>query len=341
MPSDNEFPSFIYWHERDLTTESDRCFLCGCPLTHLNKSDEHVFPRWLLDRYELRKTRIELLNGSTITYDRMLIPCCRECNNEHLSRIEEKVSTAFSRGLPEVQQIPKDTLFAWIGKIYYGVIFRELTLRSDLRDPNSAAIISPEFLRLYHSHHLLLQHARGVVNWGEGHSPASFLFYRCQDSSNPKLNFDYFDVLNLPFIALRIGKAGIVCCLQDWGRLENYQEDPVLLRAQAAELHPQQFREVAARGAYAVSRIGPVVPHTPIYGPTSVTVMDPLMADFFDNSAYAEHDPAFYAGLLAQALRQPVAELHDGTDTVSLLDDQEGGILRLPWPADKWTNVHL
>jgi hypothetical protein len=41
---------FAYWHERDWATDPDRCFLCGCSLNAENKSVEHVFPKWLLDR---------------------------------------------------------------------------------------------------------------------------------------------------------------------------------------------------------------------------------------------------------------------------------------------------
>ncbi|MCZ1001471.1 hypothetical protein O1M63_30905 [Streptomyces mirabilis] len=339
--SGGSLPDFIYWHERDLATEVDRCFLCGCSLTSTTRSDEHVFPQWLLDRYGIRKNKMQLLNGSNITYDRMLIPCCRKCNNEHLSKIESEVSSAFSKGLSGVESLSRDTLFVWVGKIYYGVLFRELTLRSDLRDPNSLPIMDSEFMRLYATHHLLLQYARGVVNWREGYCPASFLFFRCQESSNRRLNFDYFDIANLPFVAIRVGEVGIVCCLQDWGQLAAYEDDPILSRADSAKLHPQQFREVAARSAYAVSRIGTEVPHVPVYGPTAVTIMDPMLAGFYENLDLAEHDPESYAGLLSHALRQPIEDLYDGSSTVSLLDDGEGQIQQLPWSVDEWVRVSL
>ncbi|MEU6677670.1 hypothetical protein [Streptomyces sp. NPDC046925] len=335
----NEFP---YWHERDLATEVDRCFLCGCYLNTENKSLEHVFPKWLLDRYGIRKTKVQLLNGSVITYDKLLIPCCKQCNNQHLSKIEVDVSAAFKYGRAGVQTLSKDALFIWVGKIYYGLMYRELTLRSDIRNPGSESIMDPEFLRMFSSHHLLLQHARGLVNWRTGYSPASFLLYDCQESTgNARLNFDYFDVVTLPFLALRIGKVGVICCLQDWGRLENYQDDELLVRAQAAELHPQQFREIAARAAYAISLLGTKVSHIPVYGPSSVTVLDPKLTDYFGEAPKPEDDPASYAALLATALRQPIEDVHDGITTLSLLDDQEGGILRLPWSVDEWKRVHL
>ncbi|MGW0833407.1 hypothetical protein [Streptomyces prunicolor] len=240
-----------------------------------------------------------------------------------------------------MRSLSKDTLFVWVGKVYYGLMFRELTLKSNLRDPKSENIMDPEFLSQFSSHHLLLQYARGLVSWRSGHSLASFLFFNCEESTNARLNFDYFDVVNLPFIALRIGKVGVICCLQDWGRLESYEDDKILVRALLAELHPQQFREVAARAAYAISLLGTNVPHVPVYGPTTVEVLDPLLTGYFDEATRSEANPESYAALLSMALRQPVEDIYDGSTTLSLLDDQEGGILRLPWTVDDWKRVHL
>ncbi|MGW0668334.1 hypothetical protein [Streptomyces sp. NPDC002746] len=240
-----------------------------------------------------------------------------------------------------MEEIPKDVLFSWVGKIYYGVMFRELTLRSELRDPHSPPIMDAEFLQLFHQHHLLLQNMRGVVNWISGHSPSSFLFFKCQVSKNPSINFDYFDVANLPFIALRIGEVGLVASLQDWGQLENYTEDPLLSLASSMNLHPQQFREVAARAAYAVSRIDLQVPHTPVYGPTAISVLDPGITDFYEGSSIADPDENSYVGLLSLALRQPDEELRNGTSTLSLLHDGQGQPIELPWSVDEWRRVTI
>ncbi|WP_392966889.1 hypothetical protein [Streptomyces sp. LN245] len=332
---------FAYWDQRDLATESNRCFLCGCFLGAENRSLEHVFPKWLLDRYGIRKTKVRLLNGSEITYDKLLIPCCKQCNNEHLSQIEDEVASAFKSGITAVRRLSKNTLFVWVGKIYYGLMFRELSLKSDIRDPGSVNIMDPEFLSQFSSHHLLLQYARGLVTWRSGHSPASFLFFNCEESANARFNFDYFDVVNLPFIALRIGGVGVICCLQDWGRLEKYEGDELLVRALSAELHPQQFREVAARAAYAISLLGTDVPHVPVYGPTTVEVLDPLLTGYFDEATRSEDNLESYAALLSLALHQPIEDIFDGSTTISLLDDLKGGILRLPWTVDKWKRVHL
>ncbi len=65
----------------------DCCFLCGA-LMDGSKSAEHVFPKWLQNRYDLWNQKIELLNGSLMPYRQLTIPCCEKCNNEHLSSLE-------------------------------------------------------------------------------------------------------------------------------------------------------------------------------------------------------------------------------------------------------------
>src|SRR5687768_8784160 len=64
------------------------CFLCAKKLTSRNRSDEHVFPKWMQTRFDLTNQEIILLNGTVIPYRQLTIPCCRRCNNTYLARIE-------------------------------------------------------------------------------------------------------------------------------------------------------------------------------------------------------------------------------------------------------------
>src|SRR5262249_19009712 len=79
---------FAYWPDRDRTLDWSRCFLCGVHLTKENRTDEHVFPQWMLRDFKLYDSEIELLNGTFIRYRALKIPCCSECNNYWLSQIE-------------------------------------------------------------------------------------------------------------------------------------------------------------------------------------------------------------------------------------------------------------
>src|SRR2546430_27745 len=74
------------------------CFLCGTLLTDDNRTDEHVIPQWLQRTHNLWQQRMHLLNGTTMPYASLKIPCCSDCNNVRLCPIEEAVSIAFAAG---------------------------------------------------------------------------------------------------------------------------------------------------------------------------------------------------------------------------------------------------
>src|SRR5713226_5139659 len=87
------------------------CFLCGRRLSPKNRSDEHVFPKWLQSRFSLWNQTLTLLNGTHIPYRSLTIPCCIECNTLHLSLIEDGISTATLRGHRAVAALDPLTLF--------------------------------------------------------------------------------------------------------------------------------------------------------------------------------------------------------------------------------------
>ena len=81
------------------------CFLCGRRLGSRNRTDEHVIPQWVLDRFELRYARLLLLNGTAIPYRQLTIPCCAACNGVHLSQIENRVRSAVASGYRAVSRL--------------------------------------------------------------------------------------------------------------------------------------------------------------------------------------------------------------------------------------------
>lgn len=65
----------------------DTCFVCG----DFADSDEHIIPKWIQRRYDLWNQKIRLPNDTTIAYRQLKIPCCKDCNNNVLSRLETRV----------------------------------------------------------------------------------------------------------------------------------------------------------------------------------------------------------------------------------------------------------
>jgi hypothetical protein len=65
--------------------------------------------------------------------------------------------------------------------------------------------------------------------------------------------FDYRDLKGAPFLAMRMGPTVVIASLLDWGAMD-HEVDPYLQAAAELELHPWQFHEVAAHGAYLAQR---------------------------------------------------------------------------------------
>ena len=72
--------------ERKVRFGQHTCFLCSTPLRSKNRTDEHVFPKWLQNRFNLWNQRLDLINLTDIPYRNLTIPCCKTCNGVHLSR---------------------------------------------------------------------------------------------------------------------------------------------------------------------------------------------------------------------------------------------------------------
>lgn len=230
---------------------NDSCFLCGrdIPPGSALRTVEHVFPKWLLHELGLWDAAVTQINGRLLPYRRLTLPCCRPCNAGDLSGVEARVREAYVGGLERFVELDRRDLFIWLGKIYYGLVYRESLSPREVRDYSGARLIPEKHLESISFHHFLLQAAAGVVGWQPSDpGPASFHFFECLDDSTDG-RFDYLDDLFIPLLGIRMGSIGVVCVLQDWGRSEGVTE-PHLAAARAMALHPTQFREVFGRLSY-------------------------------------------------------------------------------------------
>lgn len=320
----------VYLPERDQSFTDDRCFLCGADLREVEQTDEHVFPQWLLRDHDLWRERIHLLNGTTIPYAQLTIPCCHECNTTHLSRIEESVSKAWRTGHEAVAALDENLLFLWMAKIYYGLLFRELFLPLDRTNPSQGQIMDPELLEEYQMHHLLLQGARGVVHW-EGALPASIYVFECQVSEqDPRANFDYADHLLRPFLAIRAGRVAVIATLQDWGALGGAVTLEPFEAARQMSLHPAQFRALVATGQYMNSLFNRTPKHLVHWAEESVKVITLPLGGLSGRPLFDDWDTDTYAKILANALGQPVESIWDGVQITDILGSSDAP-REIPW----------
>jgi hypothetical protein len=78
----------------------------------------------LQKRFTLWDHRITLTNGTDIQYKNLTVPCCLDCNGKYLSGIEKAVEAATLKGYDAVAALDPMTLYLWLGKILYGIFYR-------------------------------------------------------------------------------------------------------------------------------------------------------------------------------------------------------------------------
>ena len=227
------------------------CFLCGRQMRGSNYTDEHVFPKWLQKRFQLWNQNLILLNGTKIRYRQLKIPCCKSCNNNHLSGIENRLLKALENGPSAVRNLPELDLYLWIGKIYFGIHYKEYLLTHDRSKLKSKSIISRDFLSEFDLHHVYLQAARVPI---EFHGrPGSVFLFKLQMHRDIKYQFSYWDSLYKIAIC-RIGNVGIMAVFDDGGIIKDLME-PAFNKYYSKALHPLQFDELTAGIIYNVSRM--------------------------------------------------------------------------------------
>jgi hypothetical protein len=87
------------------------CFLCGKELNDENKSEEHIFPKWIQRRHNLWNQKLILFNNTSISYKNLLIPCCKECNGKYLSALENKIRRACENGFDAFIKLDEQYIF--------------------------------------------------------------------------------------------------------------------------------------------------------------------------------------------------------------------------------------
>jgi hypothetical protein len=224
----------------------DICFLCGYELTVDNRTDEHIFPKWLLHEFDLWDQTLTLLNGTRIPYRRLVIPCCTTCNNEHLSTIEDEVKNKFSVGAKELQSMNRKTLMLWVMKIFYGLLYREIFLSFDRKNPDTGSILTADDMEQYRLLHYMLQATRTPIKFDSSESdiPCSLFVFEVKNPDNKAIRFDYKDDIIHRSLYLRMGHIGILVAF-DMGA-QNHEGALFFPKYQDKQLHPIQFAELGA-----------------------------------------------------------------------------------------------
>ncbi len=311
-----------------MTFTNDRCFLCGEILHDNNRTVEHVFPKWLQHKYNLWDKKLQLLNQSLFRYRQLTIPCCKECNQALNNKIEVPVCNAVNLGYKGVADLDQRVLFLWLNKIAYGILFRELSLRVDIKDPKSESIYSAENLKKHQMQFIFLRSA--ILDAEFIYNPWSILLFRLDSRKHEK----YWS-FNSPFLKcffIRVDDVGIIANLMDNGIQQEYFMEYEDMRSLLGEiLHPLQFAELCAKILYKTSLFFRTPYYTIIFdnekSPKTI-ISHPIGGDAFDT-----WDQKHYASILAEFIKPwkiPVKDFYQGDDQViTYLRNNDGTFMQM------------
>jgi len=283
----------IFKQIKEHTYSAENCFLCGCLLNENNRTEEHVIPKWIQKEFNLWDQKLTLLNKTLFSYRLLTIPCCFDCNNIHLKPFEDRISKAYREGFNSFKSLNKEDLFLWLGKIYFGILYKELFLNVDRANPEDGTILNEEYLKSFYNHFLFLQGIRKKHKFSD-FFPASFFLFKTQKPKSKEKQWDFIDNQNKLFISIRMGEIGIISVLQDGEATQ--QLDYILNQHRDIELHPLQFREMTSKILYKAINMN----RTPKFiniqtGEVIETVMSPLQGmsdkpifDDWNNNEYSK-----------------------------------------------------
>jgi len=235
----------------NLNLKESNCFLCGIDMGN-QVTQEDLFPKWLQRKHNLWNQKLILLNGTSINYSQLKIPCCAKCNNEYLSRLENTISNAINAGYKATLELDDKLIFYWASKILFGIIRKELTLLLDRSSPDFGTIVTKDLVESYDNLHAFIQGIRRKMIFVD-HLPFSVLITNLHDLGDPT-NFSFRDSILGKTFGLRSGEVGIIVATSDAG-LNNFSYARYLKDVNGRKLHPIQFDELFAKVTYESLRL--------------------------------------------------------------------------------------
>lgn len=261
----------------------ERCFLCGCDFSETIRTDEHIFPKWLLHKFDLWNYSLRILNNTDIQYRYLTVPCCEICNNTYLSQMENKFQKLLDNKFKNLTESDEVTIFQWTAKILYSTLYKELSLKLDRKNSNLGTIISPSTIEGFGNLHLLLQSIRIKTEF-QFPKPWSIFIFNYEDDTFHYLN----DVPALCF-SIKLGNIGITIAFEDNNEIEHFLS--LMKNLNLFKLNYVQFLEISSRIFYAkrLSKNTPryLISYNKSTGEMSVRTLNVLRNEEWDDKEFA------------------------------------------------------
>lgn len=221
------------------------CFLTG---NHLSENEIHtipVFPEWLISRYKLEEASITMIDNHKMKYKNIQLPACKEVANA-INKLDFDTKTAFEAGYDAVIKLPEITLFQWMARTLYGVLFQDFVFAIKYHQEKEKEFKTSELMQLKITY--LLGMLQSLIRPVEfiNFKPWSIQCYRVNISKDI---LNYKDETHHFNFCLGMNGFGIIACLQDNGTVTHYNKE-VLNKVGNAVLHPVQFEELYGRFLY-------------------------------------------------------------------------------------------
>ncbi|WP_426060419.1 hypothetical protein [Hymenobacter sp. B1770] len=270
---------------------STTCFLSGQPVGPDDTLP--VFADWLQARYQLAERPIQLLDQRTVQFSDLRLPASPAVQ-QRIHELESSVAAAAAEGPAALRALGDDTLFLWMGKMFYGIFITELLNEFEpLIKPKYPLAENAALVRRFQAFFQLLQGLRVPTEYAD-FVPGS-VFVLEADPTEDVTPFEYDDDLNTLVFSIKLDKTVLVACLVDIG-LIGQAMGKVYQDAQRP-LHPVQIAEFKARVYYAAHLlhvVPDIYPRAPRPGDTKL-VFDALIDDVtgaifnpWENSAYTQ-----------------------------------------------------
>ena len=308
------------------------CFLSGLSVGPADTVP--VFADWLQGRYQLADRPIQLLDQRTVAFRDLRLPASPAVR-PRLDALEAQVAAAAAQGPNALRALGEDTLFLWMGKMFYGIFITELLNEFEpLIKPRYPLAENAALVRRFQALFQLLQGLRVPTEYAD-FVPGS-VFVLEADPAEDFTPFEYDDDLNTLVFSIKLDRAVLVACLVDIG-LVGQAMRKVYHDAQRP-LHPVQVAEFKARVYYAAHLLHVVpdlYPRSPRPGDTHL-VFDALIDDV-TGAIFNPWENAAYAQTLAELWQRWHISLADvvaaPAEPLSLLYDAAGQPRKLPrWP---------
>ncbi|MEN0096178.1 MAG: hypothetical protein AAGB30_12395 [Pedobacter sp.] len=234
----------VYQPFKNFDFKSDRCFLSGDPTSLININ---VLPDWLLEMAGLTgNEQIKLLDETIRTYRSLIVPCNAGINDNHVSKLEDRIALAFAKGYAGVSELPEIDLFNWIGKMLYSFLYIEMQGAIRLQQLSGDGMnMSQGLMHKFGNLHTMLQRIYRAVVF-EDFVPWSIVVVKLQEADEA---FSFRDEINTLTFSLKMKDFGIIACLQDNGTNKRYHQE-LLDSIEGKALSVQQYEEIAARFFY-------------------------------------------------------------------------------------------